>query len=270
MRDPENRKLVTIIFIISFLWMLSPIYLPDEYSGYIGEEKEMIEKAVDDADVELGPIQRFSVKSVTRYDSEWEIKIIHYTIFNIPVRESNITVVLSDDGFHAPDGSFTDLVPFASGIILLSALATYFTVFALPILSIGYLINKKWRFAPLLQNPKVYGFLGYILVAVPSLFFFFRGISGNRYYPAIHTETIGGGIYQPFYLYLIFGATVAALGCYRSAVMAWLGSILVLAISISLIFSAGFLPFIGAILLLAGAAVMTFNKTKVSEPEENK
>lgn len=51
--------------------MLSPIYLPDDYSGYMGEEKEMIAKAVDDADVELGPIQRFSVKSVTRYDSEW-------------------------------------------------------------------------------------------------------------------------------------------------------------------------------------------------------
>ena len=253
------------------LRMLSPIYLPDEYSGYIGEEKEMIEKAVDDADVELGPIQRFSVKSLIRYDSEWEIKIIHYTIFNIPVRESNITVVRSDDGFHAPDGSFTDLIPFASGIILLSALATYFTVFALPILSIGYLINKKWRLAPLLRNPIVYGLLGYILVAAPSLLFYFEMIAGNRYYPATHiTETTWQGAYQPFYLYLILGATVAALGCYRSALMAWLGSILVLALSISLIFSAGLFPFIGAIVFLAGAALITFNKTKVSEPEENK
>ena len=73
------------------------------------------------------------------------------------------------------------------------------------------------------------------------------------------------GAYLPFYLYLILGASVAALGCYRSALMAWLGSILVLALSISLIFSAGFLPFIGAIVFLAGAALRTFNKTKVSK-----
>ena len=155
--------------------MLSPIYLPDEYSGYIGEEKEMIEKAVDDADVELGPIQRFSVKSVTRYDSEWEIKIIHYTIFNIPVRESNITVVRSDDGFHAPDGSFRDIAPFASWIILLSALATIFIEFGVPVLSIGYLINKKWRLAPLLRNPGVYGLLGYIPGSSSLSFSFLEG-----------------------------------------------------------------------------------------------
>lgn len=245
--------------------MLSPIYLPDEYSGYIGEEKEMIAKAVDDADVELGPIQRFSVKSFIRYDSEWEIKIIHYTIFNIPVRESNITVVQSDDGFHATDGNFRDLIPFASWIILLSVLVTYFIIFFLPVLSIGYLINKKWRFSPLLRNPKIYGLLGYILVAAPSLLFYFEGISGIRYYPAIHiTETTWQGTYQLFYLYLISGATVAAIGCYRSALMAWSGSIIILALSMSLIFRVGLLPFIGAIVLLAGAAVMTFNKMRAS------
>lgn len=249
--------------------MLSPIYIPNDYSGYVGEEKEIIAKAVDDADVELGPIQRISVKSFIRYDSEWEIKIIHYTIFNIPVRESDITVARSEDGFHATDGSFKDLIPLASWIILLSAIVTFFIVFVLPVLSIGYLINKKWRFSPLLRNPKTYGLLGYILVAAPSLLFYFEVIAGIRYYPATHiTETTWQGTYQPFYLYLISGATVAAIGCYRSAFMAWLGSILVLALSISLIFRAGLLPFIGAIVLLAGAAVMTINKTKVSKRDE--
>jgi len=261
LRGIVNRKLTTIIFIISFLWMLSPLYIMDDYSGYMGEEKEMIANAVDYADVELGPIQRFSVKSVTRYDSEWEIKIIHYTIFNIPVRESNITVVRSDDGFHYMDGSFRDIVPFASGIIWLSALATFFIEFGVPVLSIGYLINKKWRLAPLLRDPRVYGSLGYILVAVPSLFFFFKGISGIRYYPAIHnTETIWQGAYQPFYLYLVLGAAVAAWGIYRNTLLAWLGSIFVLALSISLMFSAGLLPIVGAFFLLAGATLATFKK----------
>jgi len=249
--------------------MLSPVFLPDDYSGYTGEEKEMIATAVDDADVELGPIQRFSVKSFIRYDSEWEIKIIHYTIFNIPVRESNITVVRSDSGFRAIDGSFTDLIPSATWIILLSAVVTFFIVFGFPVLAVGYLINKKWRLSPLLRNPNVYGLLGYILVAAPSLLFYFEVISGIRDYPAIHiTETRWQGTYQPFYLYLISGATVAAIGCYRSALIAWLGSIIVLVFSISLIFSAGFLPFMGAIILLAGAALMTFNKTRVSEKNE--
>lgn len=249
--------------------MLSPIYIPNDYSGYVGEEKEIIAKAVDDADIELGPIQRISVKSFIRYDSEWEIKIIHYTIFNIPVRESDITVAISDDGFHATDGSFRDLIPFASWIILLSVLATYFIMFFLPVLFIGYLINKKWRLAPLLRNPKIYGLPGYILVAAPSLLFYFEMIAGIRYYPATHiTETTWQGTYQPFYLYLISGATVAAIGCYRSAFMAWLGSILVLALSISLIFRAGLLPFIGAIVLLAGAAFMTFNKRRKNDKYE--
>jgi len=259
LRGLVNRKLTTIIFIISFLWMLSPLYIMDDYSGYMGEEKEMIANAVDDADVELGPIQRFSVKSVTRYDSEWEVKISHYTIFNIPVRESNITVVRSDNGFRATDGSFRDIIPFAGWIILLSSLVTYFIVFGFPVLAIGYLINKKWRLALLFRNPKVYGLLGYILVAIPSLLFFFKGISGFRYYPAIHIAEMQGA-YQPFYLYLILGASVAALGCYRSALMAWLGSIFVLALSISLMFSAGLLPIVGAFVLLAGSALTTFKK----------
>jgi len=68
------------------------------------------------------------------------------------------------------------------------------------------------------------------------------------------------GAYQPFYLYLIFGATVAALGCYRSAFMAWLGSIFVLALSISLMSSAGLLPIAGAFVLLAGSILTTFKK----------
>jgi hypothetical protein len=243
--------------------MLSPVFLPDDYSRYGGEEREIIAKAVEDADVELGPIQRFSVESVTRYESKWEVKIVHYTIFNIPVRESNINVVRSDSGFRATDGSFIDITPFAIWIIWLSILITYFIEFGFPALAIGYLINKKWRLALLLHNPKVYGLLGYILVAVPSLLFFFERRPEIHYYPSTHvTESIWGRAFQPFYLYLIFGATVAALGCYRSALMAWLGSIFVLALSILIIFSAGLFPFVGAIVLLAGAVLTTFKKIK--------
>lgn len=124
---------------------------------------------------------------------------------------------------------------------------------------------------PLWHNPKAYGFLlGFILVAGPTLFFFFAGTPGTQVTETeiaggnrtIVTETVWIGAFNPFLLVFVIGAAVAAWGCYRSTLMAWAGSLFVLAFSILAMFSIGLLIFPGAVLLLAGAAFKTVNKNR--------
>ncbi|MBU4492402.1 MAG: hypothetical protein KKD69_08075 [Euryarchaeota archaeon] len=122
---------------------------------------------------------------------------------------------------------------------------------------------------PLWRNPKVYGLLGFILVAILSLFFFFAGISGTQVTETefaggnktVVTETVWVGAFNPFLLLFVIGAAVAAWGCHRSTHMAWVGSIFVLALSILAMFSIGILTLPGAVLLLIGAAFKTYNKS---------
>jgi hypothetical protein len=120
---------------------------------------------------------------------------------------------------------------------------------------------------PFWRNPKLYGILGFILVSAPPLFFFFMGVpgtiiteteyaGGNR---TVVTETIRSGTYNPFLLIFVFGAAVAAWGCYRGKHMAWVGSLFVLAYSILAMFSIGMLILPGAVVLLIGAAVKTYS-----------
>jgi hypothetical protein len=123
--------------------------------------------------------------------------------------------------------------------------------------------------APLWRNPKLYGLLGFILVAAPSLFFFFMGIPGTRVTETeyaggnktVVTETVWIGAFNPFLLNFVIGAALAAWGCYRSKLLAWVGSLFVLAFSILGIFSIGLLTLPGAVLLLVGAAFKTYNKS---------
>jgi len=44
--------------------MVSPVIIPDDYSGYTGEERRVVEATFSDDDPEIGRIQRFSVKEV--------------------------------------------------------------------------------------------------------------------------------------------------------------------------------------------------------------
>lgn len=122
---------------------------------------------------------------------------------------------------------------------------------------------------PLWRNPKLYGILGFILVSAPPLFFFFMGVpgtsitekeyaGGNR---TVVTETVRSGAYNPLLLIFVIGAAVAAIGCYRSKHMAWVGSLFVLAYSILAMFSIGMLIFPGAVVLLAGAAVKIVDRS---------
>lgn len=119
--------------------------------------------------------------------------------------------------------------------------------------------------APLWRNPKLYGLLGFILVAAPSLFFFFMGMpgtsvteteyaGGNR---TIVTETVWIGAFNPFFLVFVIGAAASAWGCYRSKLLAWVGSLFVLGFSILAMFSIGILTLPGALLLITGAAFKT-------------
>ncbi len=121
---------------------------------------------------------------------------------------------------------------------------------------------------PLWRNPKVYGLLGFILVAAPSLFFFFAGMPGTQVSETeiaggnrtVVTETVWIGAFNPFLLVLVIGAGAAVWGCYRITPMAWAGSLFVLAFSILTVFSIGLLTLPGAVLLLIGAGFKTANK----------
>jgi hypothetical protein len=115
-----------------------------------------------------------------------------------------------------------------------------------------------------LQNPVIYGILGFILVAAPSLYFFFSGFPGtsvsetwNQTESGINkttvTETVWIGAFNPYLLVFVIGAAVAAWGCYRSSPIAWIGSFFLLFYSILAMFSIGIILLPGAIFLLTGA-----------------
>jgi len=115
-----------------------------------------------------------------------------------------------------------------------------------------------------LQNPVIYGILGFMLVAAPCLYFFFAGFPGtsvserwNQTETGINktivTETVRTGAFNPFLLIFVVAASITAWGCSRSTPVAWIGSLFVLAYSILAIFSIGMLVLPGAIILLAGA-----------------
>ncbi len=121
---------------------------------------------------------------------------------------------------------------------------------------------SRWR------NPKIFGLLGFILVAAPMLFFFFAGmpytgvsstVIGSREYSV--TETVWEGAFNPVFLYFVIGAAVAAWGCNRNKILAWAGSLFVLFLSILALFSVGLFTLPGAVLLVSGAALKTFNRS---------
>ncbi len=117
---------------------------------------------------------------------------------------------------------------------------------------------------PLWRNPKLYGLLGFILVAAPTLLFFIAGMPYSRVTPTevgsreySVTETVWQGAFNPVFLYFVIGAAVAAWGCNRNTILAWFGSLFVLILSILLLFSIGLLTLPGALLLVIGAVLKT-------------
>lgn len=112
------------------------------------------------------------------------------------------------------------------------------------------------------SNPRIYGLMGFILVAVPTLLFFFVGMPGEK----ISSTQIGSdvisvretaweGAFNPIFLIFAFGAALGAWGCYRNILLAWAGSLLVLVLSIITLPSIGLLTLPGAVILMAGAIV---------------
>ncbi len=117
------------------------------------------------------------------------------------------------------------------------------------------------QFQSIWRDPKFFGLIGFISVVSPSLLFFFIGKPYKFYYPATGaTGIIWEGAFQPFFLYFVIGAAIAAWGCYRNKLLAWLGSIFVLVLSILTFPGLGLIIVPGAVLLLVGAALKTFGK----------
>ena len=138
------------------------------------------------------------------------------------------------------------------------------------------------RLTTFLQDPVIYGILGFMLVAGPSLYFFFTGFpmtgvsetvtqtvdeGGSRIGDinrTIVTETVRVGAFNPFLFIFVIGSAVAAWGCYRSTLLAWVGSLFLLAYSILGIFTIGMFIFPGAIFLLMGAVLKTIKARAIT------
>ncbi|MFO7967842.1 MAG: hypothetical protein R6U44_09625 [Archaeoglobaceae archaeon] len=147
MRRFGRKRISIIFFIFIFLWMISPVILPNDYSGLSGEEREVAEAAVRETDMEWGlPIQRFSIENITKSDSEWGVEVVQYTIFNIPVAKATHTIVPSISKvwkYHSISGSFRMINPHGFWVYLLSILTTYLIIFSTLVLTFYYLIRKK-------------------------------------------------------------------------------------------------------------------------------
>ncbi len=121
-----------------------------------------------------------------------------------------------------------------------------------------------------ISNPKLYGLLGLTLVSIPMLFFFFAGLpytgGGEIQYASgsktVFTGTVWEGAFNPVMFIFIFLAVIATLGCYHSKLMAWLGSILLLILSIITGFTVGMFALPGTIVLLIGAILKTLETKK--------
>jgi len=112
------------------------------------------------------------------------------------------------------------------------------------------------------SNPRIYGLIGFILVAVPTLLFFFVGMPAEQTSTQIGSdeiisvrETVWEGVFNPIFLIFVFGAALGAWGCYRNTLLAWTGSLFVLVLSIITLPSIGLLTLPGAVILMAGAIV---------------
>ena len=139
-----SKKVKRLIIIFLFLWMISPVIIPDDYSGYVGDEKKIAEIAVREVNFDYGGLfMRTSVENITKCDSGWEVRIISYSLFNIPVIGSNITIQRSTSGFSPKYISFTEIIPFASWVRLLPLFIAGLIIFGFPVLAIYYFIKKR-------------------------------------------------------------------------------------------------------------------------------
>ena len=121
--------------------MVSPVAVPDNYSGYTGEEREIAEVAIKGTDPgERGLIERYKIEKVRKIDSKWEVEVIIYSIFNIPVKKAVCIVAASDimSGYRT-ECSFEEITPLSFWLISISIFITILFKFSI-ILLIGLMI----------------------------------------------------------------------------------------------------------------------------------
>lgn len=151
-RKHNNVKIIKFVLISLLLWMISPLFIPDDYGGYTGDERKAVEAALSEDDYpEIGPIQRFSVKEVTKHDSTWQVILVRHTLFNIPAAESKITVVRSCEYSDHTTGVFCISNINHTDLWLLRVDDTFFPIMivsanviiiiGIPILTVYYLIK---------------------------------------------------------------------------------------------------------------------------------
>mgnify|MGYP000044198074 CR=1 FL=1 len=142
------NKLIKFVFsILIFIWMVSPVIIPDDYSGYTGKEREIAEVAVRATDPgERGLIERYRIEKVQNINSKWEVEIIIYSIFNFPVEKASCTLTSSDGRYeYWAECSFEEITPLSFWLILMSIFITILFKFG-AILLIGlmvYYLKKK-------------------------------------------------------------------------------------------------------------------------------
>jgi len=143
-RNIVSKNVKRLIIFFLFLWMISPVIIPDDYSGHVGDERKIVEIAVREVNFDYGGLfMRSSVKNITECDSGWEVRIISCSLFNIPIIESNITIQRSASGFSPKSSSFTEIFPFASWVLLLPFFIACLIIFGFPVLAIYYFMKTR-------------------------------------------------------------------------------------------------------------------------------
>ena len=86
-------KRMIVLVLVLLIWCYSPVFLPDDYSGLEGEEKEIGEVAIEDAKTEWEAVLwRYKVVDIVGNGTSWDVSLIGYGFFNIPIKRVEMTV----------------------------------------------------------------------------------------------------------------------------------------------------------------------------------
>ena len=148
MQPVSRKKIVIIIFLFLFF---TPLLLPDDFSGFEGENKEVARFAISEVETEFTPpVWKYKVVSVHKINnittgqlpldfgetkSAYRIVLLGYTYFHIPVLEAEVYAVTDASGFHGVSGSFKDSFNGAWDILIILMLVSYL----IPFLLLAYL-----------------------------------------------------------------------------------------------------------------------------------
>ncbi len=101
----QKRAILITLFL---MWCYLPVFLPDDYSGFSGEKREIAEIAIEGAKTEWEVVLwRYKVTEVVKNGMRWDVSLTGYGFFNIPLKKVEVTVA---EG-RVCGGSFRDYFP---------------------------------------------------------------------------------------------------------------------------------------------------------------